>query len=59
MVTIQELKRWAGTVIKNLPDSEVGVDDGGLTLLAISPSGNFAYYDTGGIRGSEDRRHPW
>lgn len=54
MVTILELKGWVDEVAKNLPDSLAGVDDGGLTVAAVSPDGKFAWYEIGGLPEEDD-----
>ncbi len=58
MVTILELKGWVDAVAKNMPDSLAGIDDGGLTVRAIS-STNDAYYEIGGIPEEPDGDEHW
>lgn len=48
MTDVPELQRWLATLA---PDSSVGVDDGGLTLVEVSAARALtgAYHEIGGL----------
>jgi hypothetical protein len=46
MIAVKELKRWLDTLVSE----EVGIDEGGLTLVAGDPAADSgAYLEIGGV----------
>jgi hypothetical protein len=51
MTPVHKVKRWIETLA---PDNMLAVDDGGLTLVELTPAGEEtgAYLEVGGVPGS-------